>query len=204
MRRPFSAKMDLGKSKPAKRGDVTKAKKKNTPKRKKHGDTLNAREESVGRIPKKSKKEKKITPSNNTDGDSDLDTDIEESSLKDNELDTESKDKIQELEEEIPSEKPEVTNPKNDKVIPPVSTPKPPLATTANRMTQDETPRKGQESTNNISDEVMDKNPKDAMKYPENNDFATPKKKNDEKKGPRTVYYGTNGRKQFRYLEQER
>ena len=188
-----------------------KAKKKNTPKRKKQSDSNNNVEESLGNVPKKARKEMQINPSSRPDQDSDAKTIVDDSSLKENEKDTRDKDHIQETENDITQEEPEDSNPTSNKTDPPEptnpnpgATPEPTTEPNPKPISQHKTPRKDQESTMNRIAEAPNNDSKESSKDLQKDDFSTPKKKGDKQIGSKTVYYGADGRKQFRNLDQER
>ena len=99
-----------------------KAKKKNKPKRKKQSDSNNDAEESLGNVPKKARKEMQINPPSRPDQASDAETEVDDSSLKENEKDTSDKDRIQETENDITQEEPEDSNPTSNRTDPPEPT----------------------------------------------------------------------------------
>ena len=92
-----------------------KAKKRNTPKRKKQRDSNNYVEESLKNALEKARKEMQINPPSRPDQNLDAETEVDDTSLKEDKKETGDRDHIQETEKDITQEEPEDSNPMSNR-----------------------------------------------------------------------------------------
>ena len=104
--------------------------------------------------------------------------------MKENEKETGDKDQFQEIKNDITQEEPEDSYPPSNRIDPPepknpnyVTSPEPTTEPSPKALSQDNTPRKVQESANNKNGEAPNNNFKDSSKDLQKNDFSTPQKR---------------------------